>query len=227
MQEGQVTVGDETVVLPDHLLGPRHPEPDRARGDLSAPRGPARPVPDEADGRLPRPRRRAGDARPARRRPAVPTRRPRPSPPPCSARPTSCAFRGRAAVGPGRAGDQGVRRRPRPRHPRPGRATGSTSPRCSSWGEPARHARPGPRRAGPRPALRAATTSRRTTSRSCPRRPPPPDPRQLRGRRRGARPPTTSSAASSTTSRSPDRPPRSAGDRRDRSPRRSASAVSA
>ena len=55
MQEGQITVGDETIILPRDILGPGHPEPDRARRDLSASRGPARPVPDEAGRRLSRP----------------------------------------------------------------------------------------------------------------------------------------------------------------------------
>ena len=67
MQEGQITVGDETITLPRDLLGAGHPEPDRARGDLSAPRGPARSLPDEAGRRLPGPRRGAGHARAAQR----------------------------------------------------------------------------------------------------------------------------------------------------------------
>ncbi len=51
--------------------GHRHPEPDRARGDLSPARGAARPLPHAARDRLPRPRRRGrhprGGPRPRRR----------------------------------------------------------------------------------------------------------------------------------------------------------------
>ena len=67
MQEGQITVGDETHRPARDLLGAGHPEPDRARGNLSAARGPARPVPDEARGRLSRSRFRARDARATQR----------------------------------------------------------------------------------------------------------------------------------------------------------------
>ena len=67
MQEGQITVGDETIALPGHFLGAGDPEPDRARGNVPASGGPARPVPDEAGRGLPRSQRRAQDARPSQR----------------------------------------------------------------------------------------------------------------------------------------------------------------
>ena len=82
MQEGQVTVGDETVVLPPTFWVLATQNPIEHEGTYPAPRGPARPVPDEAHGRLPRPRVRAGDARPAgRRRDGPASRTPRCAPP--------------------------------------------------------------------------------------------------------------------------------------------------
>ena len=45
MEERQVTVDGQTTAAARALLRPGHPEPDRARGHLSASRGPARPFP--------------------------------------------------------------------------------------------------------------------------------------------------------------------------------------
>ena len=50
MQERHVTVSGETRTLPTPVPRPRHPEPDRARRDLSAARGPARPVHVQGEG---------------------------------------------------------------------------------------------------------------------------------------------------------------------------------
>ena len=155
MQEGQVTVGDQTVDPARPVLGPRHPEPGRARGDLPPARGPARPVPDEAPRRLSRPGGRAGDARPGRRRP-VGRRRAR-APPllgPAEVR----ALRAEAAVGPGGPGDQGIRRRPRPGHPRPGRLRARPRPADRAGGQPPGHAWRWWPRPGPTPCSPAATS---------------------------------------------------------------------
>ena len=48
MEERQVTVDGQTYPLPEPFFLDRHPEPDRARGDLPAARGPARPLPGPA-----------------------------------------------------------------------------------------------------------------------------------------------------------------------------------
>ena len=63
MEERQVTVDGTTYPLASPVHGDRHPEPDRARGHLSAAREPARPLPHAAVGRLPQPPVRAGDPR--------------------------------------------------------------------------------------------------------------------------------------------------------------------
>ena len=70
MQEREVTVGQETLHAARPVLRHRHPEPDRAGGDVSAPRGPARPVHVRHPGRLPDPRggRRRSSRRPPRAR---------------------------------------------------------------------------------------------------------------------------------------------------------------
>ncbi len=54
MQERHVTAGGRTYSLAGPLLRPRHPEPDRAGGDLSSPRGAARPVHAQRQGPLSR-----------------------------------------------------------------------------------------------------------------------------------------------------------------------------
>ena len=57
MQERQVTIGGETIHLPEPLPGARHPEPDRAGGHLSAARGAGRSLPLQAGGDLSGPHR--------------------------------------------------------------------------------------------------------------------------------------------------------------------------
>ena len=68
MEERQVTVGQTDPPAAGPVHGPRHPEPDRAGGHLSAPRGADRPLPDEGARRLPRPRRRDRGPAPRPRR---------------------------------------------------------------------------------------------------------------------------------------------------------------
>ena len=70
MQEGQITIGDETVSSPTTFWVLATQNPIEHEGTYPAPRSPARPVPDEAHGRLSRPRGRAVDARLARAWPA-------------------------------------------------------------------------------------------------------------------------------------------------------------
>ena len=64
MQERQVTIGDTTYPLPVAVPRPGDAEPDRAGGDLPAPRGPGRPLPAEAARGLPVVRGGAADPRP-------------------------------------------------------------------------------------------------------------------------------------------------------------------
>ena len=59
MQERTVTIDGTSHPLVDRLHGGRHPEPDRAGGDLSAARGAARPLPVQGPDRLSRPRARS------------------------------------------------------------------------------------------------------------------------------------------------------------------------
>ena len=66
MQEGQVTVGDQTVILPPTFWVLATQNPIEHEGTYPTPRSPARPVPDETDRGLSRPDVRTGDARPAR-----------------------------------------------------------------------------------------------------------------------------------------------------------------
>ena len=60
MQEQEVSVGRRSYKLEPPFFVDRHPEPDRARGDVPAARGPARPVHVQYSGRLPQPRGRGG-----------------------------------------------------------------------------------------------------------------------------------------------------------------------
>ena len=59
MQEHQVTIGDQTLPLPEPVPGARDAEPDRAGGHLPAARSAGRPLHAEAQGRLSRAARRS------------------------------------------------------------------------------------------------------------------------------------------------------------------------
>ena len=132
--------------------GDRHPEPDRARGDLPAPRQPARPLPAQDPDRLPR--RRVGGRRCSR--PTASTSRSRC----CRPVATPEDVLALAATGTGRphlALDPALHRRRSPMPPE------RTRPSCSGC-------RPGLRspcsgRRGPGRCSRVATSSRPTTSR--------------------------------------------------------------
>ena len=186
MQEGQITVGDETIVLPETFWVLATQNPIEHEGTYPLPEAQldrflmkllvGYPDRDAELAMLDLPsvaetshaESWTGDE-PAAVRPGRRARVPRPG-----------------RLDPGRAGDQGIRGRPRPGHPRPRRVRPRPRPAARAGRQPPGHDRPGPRRPRPRPALPAATTSRpHDVKTPRPRRPPPPDHDQLRGRRRG------------------------------------------
>ena len=203
MQEGQVTVGDETVVLPETFWVLATQNPIEPEGTYPLPEA-------QLDRFLMKltvgyPDRSAELAMlelPSVSAPPHPDAGPD-GPPPIMGPKDVLGFRARAAA---------IGSRPRSRNtpstwsgpPANRPDTASTSRPCWSWVRAPAHDRPRPPRQGPCPALGPGLCDSPRREEPGARRPPPPDHRQLRGRRRGPGA-DRSWAGSSTTCRSPDR----------------------
>ena len=122
MQEKQVTIGGQTFPLPELVPGPRHPEPDRARGDVPAAGGAGRPLHVQAGRHLSRPARGARGARPDDGARAEPAARPVIDPE------RVIAARRLVQAGVRRRADQGVRARPGGRD-----AAAAATPGSPTW----------------------------------------------------------------------------------------------
>ena len=135
MQEGQITVGDETVVLPETFWVLATQNPIEHEGTYPLPEA-------QLDRFLMKLVVGYPDRGPSWRCSTCPAspRRPTPSPGPATSPPCSARRRARLPqadrVDPGRAGDQGIRRRPRPGDPRPRRLRPGPGPAARARRQP-------------------------------------------------------------------------------------------
>ena len=187
MQEGQITVGDETIALPETFWVLATQNPIEHEGTYPLPEAqldrflmklvvgypdraaelPMLDLPSVSDS--PRP---DSDSRTSEQ-------------PPLYGPGDVIEFRGAGRVDPDRAGHQGIHRRPGPRHARPGLVRSAAGALAGAGGQPARDHRPGAGRPRPRPARRPRFRDASRRQEPGPRHHAPSHPGQLRGRRRG------------------------------------------